>query len=417
MEIPINKEKPLVMHIDLNSCFATIHQQAFIHLRNKPLVIAAYSTPNGCILSPSIEAKELGIKTGMRVKDAQVICPKIIVRIPDTALVRDVHLKFRKIFTEYSPKVIPKSIDEAILDFQEMEGFLKKDLLAIGQEIKNRMRREIGEWISCSVGIGTNRFLAKTAASLKKPDGLEIIHHQNLEAVYKKLTLTDLYGINRRFAARLNIAGICTPLQFLQAPLNLLRHHVFKSICGYYWFLRLRGYEVDDFETERKSYGQEYSLGKKTNKQEELKRLLMKLCEKMGRRLRRSGNAAYGIHLGMMYADNDFWHKGIKFKTSSFSTQELFKKALIIFQLQPQRKIVAKLAVSCYGLVPASINQLDLFEDGKNKINQLSSALDKINDRFGEFTITPALMLDLQDVAVDRIAFGNVKEFSQPIFR
>ena len=399
----------MIMHIDLNSCFATIHQQAFIHLRGKPLVIAAYSTPNGCILSPSIEAKELGIKTGMRVKDAWQIDRQIIVRTPDTALVRDVHVKFKKIFSDYSPKVIPKSIDEAILDFKEMQGFLKKELPEIGQEIKNRMRREIGEWISCSVGIGTNRFLAKTAASLKKPDGLETINSQNLENIYKQLTLIDLHGINHRFASRLNIAGITTPFQFFQAPLNLLRYQVFKSIVGYYWFLRLKGYEVDDFESKCQSYGQEYSLGKKTDNIDDLDKILMKLCEKMGRRLRNSGNTARGIHLGIMYADYSFWHQGKQFLENMSSTQELFKATKTIFQKQPQLKIVAKLAVTCYKLTPGNIAQLNLFADQKNKINQISLALDQINDRFGEFTIAPAIMLGLEDIAVDRIAFGNVK--------
>jgi len=412
MEIPINRQKPLTMHIDLNSCFATVHQQAFIHLRGKPLVIAAYATPNGCILSPSIEAKKLGIKTGMRVKDAWQIDNQIIVRTPDTALVRDVHIKFKKIFSNYSPKIIPKSIDEAILDFKEMQGFLKKELPEIGQEIKNRMRKEIGEWISCSVGIGTNRFLAKTAASLKKPDGLEVINYQNLKDVYKKLKLVDLYGINSRFATRLNIAGITTPLQFFEAPLHVLKKQVFKSIVGYYWFLRLKGYEVDDYETERKSYGQEYSLGKKTNNINELSKILMKLCEKMGRRLRNSGNTAQGIHVGIMYSDYSFWHQGKLFSENMSSTQELFKAAKIIFQLQPQPKIVAKLAVSCYRLTSGNTSQLSLFNDRKNKINQISNALDQINDRFGEFTITPAIMMQMNDLVVDRIAFGNVKELN-----
>ena len=105
------------MHVDLNSCFATAEQQAYPHLRGKPLVIAAYKTDHGCILSPSIEAKKLGIKTGMKVFEAKQICPNVIIRDTNTDMVRDVNLKFMKIFEDYSPCVIPKSIDEAIIDF------------------------------------------------------------------------------------------------------------------------------------------------------------------------------------------------------------------------------------------------------------------------------------------------------------
>ena len=83
MDNQINTNNPYVMHIDLNSCFATIEQQANPLLRNKPVVVAAYSTPNGCILSPSTEAKRFGVNTGMRIKDAMVLCPKLIIRTPD----------------------------------------------------------------------------------------------------------------------------------------------------------------------------------------------------------------------------------------------------------------------------------------------------------------------------------------------
>ena len=117
MELPLNKNKPLLMHIDLNSCFATVEQQANFHLRGKPLVIAAYTTPNGCVVSPSIEAKKLGIRVGMTVRDARLICRDVIVRDPDPELVRDVHIRFKTIFKDYSPSVTPKSIDEAVIDF------------------------------------------------------------------------------------------------------------------------------------------------------------------------------------------------------------------------------------------------------------------------------------------------------------
>src|SRR3989339_840987 len=96
--LPINHNPPHLMHVDLNSCFATVEQQAYPHLREKPVVIAAYKTDRGCILSPSIEAKKLGIKTGMRVFEAKQIYSHVIVRDTDPAMVRDVNSKFMKIF-------------------------------------------------------------------------------------------------------------------------------------------------------------------------------------------------------------------------------------------------------------------------------------------------------------------------------
>src|SRR5919112_5864797 len=105
MALPINRNQPLIMHVDLNSCFATIEQQANPLLRGKPMVVAAYNSPNGCVVAPSIEAKRYGIKTGMTVRDARLLCPGVIVRTPDPSKYRAVHLKFRRIFCDYSPDV------------------------------------------------------------------------------------------------------------------------------------------------------------------------------------------------------------------------------------------------------------------------------------------------------------------------
>lgn len=402
----INTSVPMIMHIDLNSCFATIEQQAHPHLRGKPIVIAAYLTPGGCILAPSIEAKKLGIKTGMRIFEARQIYPNIIVRDTDPELVRDVNLKFMRIFKDYSPKVIPKSIDEAIIDFSPVSS-KTTDLIAAGKEIKDRLKKEIGEWISCNIGIATNRFLAKLAASLHKPDGLDLINYKNLRQVYSLIKLTDLNGINTRFESRLNINGIKSPLEFFQAELNFLKKNVFQSISGYYWFLRLRGWEIDDYELKRKSFGQEYSLKEKNADPEKLKKIIMKLCEKMGRRLRQSAQLTSGIHLGILYQDYSFWHKGKKINQSISSTKELFNNIMLLFYLQPRIKIVSKISVSCFSLTQKDNLQLSLIDFGEEKNNKISEALDKINDRFGEFTITPAVMMGMKDTVVDRIAFGK----------
>lgn len=397
------------MHIDLNSCFATVMQQAHPHLRGKPMVVAAYPTPGGCILASSIEAKKLGIKTGMRVKEAKEICPEIVVCENDVDLVRDASDHFIKICQDYSPDVTPKSIDEVVIDFSEIKNYWKKSLNEIGMEIKKRFKKEIGDWISCNVGIATNRMLAKLASSLHKPDGLDIIDYKNINKVYSSINLVDFPGINVRYQMRLNIAGIISPLDFLAAKDEFLRKIVFKGIVGHYWYLRLRGYEVDDYEIMRKSFGQEYSLKEKTGDQEKLRALLMMLTEKMGRRLRANNQTASGIHLVFLYDDFSFWHKGKKFYESLYATQELFKKVMIIFNQQPIKKVVRKISVSCFDLNHIDTQTLALFETDFDKKRKISSAMDNINNRWGEYVIAPALMLESKRTILDRIAFGNRK--------
>lgn len=409
MDLPINPEPPSLIHIDLNSCFATVMQQAHIHLRGKPLVIVAYTSPGGCILSPSIEAKKFGIKTGMRVKDAKEICPEVIVRQSDTDLIRDASSKFIKICEDYSPDVTPKSIDEVVMDFIETKDYWKKSLPEIGREIKMRFRKEIGEWIFCNVGIASNRMLSKLASGLHKPDGLDVINQGNIYQIYSSIKLTDFPGINTRYEIRLNAAGIFTPLDFLATKDDYLRKVVFKGIVGHYWYKRLRGYEVDNYKSDRKSFGQEYSLGEKTSDPEKLSKLIMMLTEKMGRRLRASRQTAYGIHLGLLYDDWTFWHKGKKFTESLYTTLELFQKIMFIFSQQPRKKVVRKIAVTCFDFIPVDSQTLSLFEDSIEKKRKVSLAVDEINDRYGEYVISPALMIESKKTILDRIAFGNRK--------
>lgn len=409
MEIQINHNKPLIMHIDLNSCFATIEQQANPLLRGKPLVVAAYDTPNACIIAPSIEAKRIGIKVGMRIREAWLLSRDIIIRTPDPQKYRDVHTKFKNIFKEYSPDVTPKSIDEAVIDFSPVEQW-NPDLIRIAREIKQRIKNEIGEWIVCSIGISTNMFLAKLAASLHKPDGLDLIDYHNLLDVYKRVELLDFNGINVKFQARLNMHGIHTPIDFLNAPLDLLEKQVFKSIVGRYWYQKLRGYEADKKEFPTKTIGQQYALKIPTADRKELSRLLMKLCEKMGRRLRRKSLIARGIHFWASYKDWTFWHRGRMMDRDMYTTFELYRNAQLVFNQQPQLKPITHMGVSCYDLNPTNKIQMNLFEEEFTKERKAADAMDKINDKYGEFTVVPAIMMDMDDLILDRIAFGGVKE-------
>lgn len=410
-DLPINPNPPTIMHIDLNSCFATVEQQANKHLRGKPILIAAYNSPRGCVIAPSMEAKKYGVRVGNRVVEAKMLSPNAVVRTPDTGLIRDVHIKFKKICHDYSPNVFPKSIDEVVIDFKGMEYFLRdKKLEDIAREIKIRLKNEIGEWMLCSIGISTNRFLAKVAATYKKPDGLTVIDHANLLKIYKTLDLINLPYIKLKNQARLKSAEIYSIEDLLNANLHTLMKKVFQSINGYYWYKRIRGWEVDAVEFERKSFGQDYALQIATSNQKELSKILMKLCEKMGKRLRKHRYVSYGVHVSCIYADRTWWHRGQKFKTSQYTTIEIYKRAQYILDTRPETKKIIKLSVSCYGLENSNVAQLYLFDKVIEKNRKLVDAVDEINSQYGNFVITPAIMMGMDNTILDRIAFGGVKE-------
>jgi DNA polymerase IV len=264
--------------------------------------------------------------------------------------------------------------------------------------------------MTCSIGIGTNRFLAKLAASLKKPDGLTTIDHTNVLSVYQAVSLLDLNGINTKYQARLNANGIFTPMEFFQASIDTLKQQVFRSINGYYWYLRLRGYEIDQIDFERKSFGNMYALKIQTTDRKELAKLLMKLCEKTGRRLRKAGYTAQGVYVACVYTDFSFWHISRKVAVPMYTTREIYLKALWLLNMSGYPKRVRNLAVSVYGLVPHHSEQLEMFS---SKSHAVAEAMDKINDKYGEFVITAALMMGMDETIIDRIAFGGVKELEE----
>lgn len=411
-----NPKSSTILHIDLNSCFATIEQQANPLLRGKPIAVAAYDTPNGCILAASIEAKRYGVKTGMRVREGKLVCPGLIVMKPDPWKYRNVHLRLRRLLSDYTYDLMPKSIDEFVLNFK---NFIKDvpypckehPLKIVAQEIKMRIKEEIGEWLTVSIGISTNRFLAKLASNLHKPDGLDEINKNNFLEVYSRLKLTDLPYIKTRNAFRLNSMGIYTVQNFYNAPLWKLKA-AFQSINGYYWYERLRGWEVDGGIFGRRSYGNSYALPRPLTSPEELSPILTKLVTKTGARLRNAGYKAKGVHIAVSFRDGSFWHKGVGFEKELFDSRDIYKKAFRILYECPYRKPVRELAVSVFNLMDRKDLQLELFEDTEER-ERLTVSMDKVNTRWGDFVVTPARMYLAKNAVPDRIAFGGVRELEE----
>ena len=279
-----NPEVPLVMHIDLNSCFATVEQQSRPMLRGRPVAIVNRRTEHTAIVTASYEAKARGVTVGMKFKEAQVLCPDIVMLESDPAKYRFVYHKMLEIMNSYSAHVTMKSIDEGVIDFhQTTEAVRRQSLVGIGYEIKQRLRDEIGRAMRCNVGIAPNRFLAKTAAGLHKPDGLDVIDATNLRATLATLKLKGLTGIADRNEERLNTVGIYTPLEFLDASPETLHRMVFKSICGEQWHQRLRGWEVDDVPHPLKTAGRQYVLESNSLSREQIVKRLHHLSEAVGR--------------------------------------------------------------------------------------------------------------------------------------
>jgi len=403
-----NKERPLIMHIDLNSCFATVEQQARPMLRGRPVAIVNRRTEHTAIVTASYEAKAKGVKVGMKLKEARTLCPDIVALESDPSKYRYVYHKLLDIMRDYSAHVTMKSIDEGVIDFHNTSADIAgRDLVDIAHEIKRRLKEEIGVWMRCNIGISTNRFLAKTAAGLNKPDGLDILTSENIEQTLKGLKLTDLTGIAYRNEKRLNSVGIYTPLDFLAADTVTLQKVVFKSVVGDWWYKRLRGWEVDDVETQLGRVGRQYVLERFDLTHEEVLQRLHHLTESVGSRMRTQGKAARGVYVYAKTTSREYWHASAMSPLPFFSDQAIFAQARQLFMRAPSE--LKEIGVHCYELMPYEQSQVSLFEDQLVIERHVTETIDEINKRFGDRTIHSADTLGTGIYVSQKIPFGSTR--------
>jgi DNA polymerase-4 len=411
IELGLNTAEPTVLVIDLNCAFASIEQQHDPTLRGRPLAIAAYATDAATIVSSSREARDLGIKTGMKVFEAKAIFKKIVVREPNPPLYRAASDQLVDIMERHSPDVLRMSIDEGSLDLVGTPGLKKLGPEGVARAIKGAIRQEIGECVTSSVGISTSIWMAKQASNLDKRDGLQRIDHTNLIAIFGRLRLTDLSGIADATAARLARAGIHTPLEFLHATNARLGRAGMHTEVADGWGRRLRGFEVAGFEqAARKSYSHSHVLARATTSQGELEELLMRLCDMVGRRLRAGGRRGRVVSVGAVYRPEDEGHfsKQTTLAQPIATGDEIYRAALKLLAARDKRRLVGTLGVALSGLSDADAGQLDLFAEPTHPKNErLEAAVDAIRDRFGEDAMQRSRLLGRAPVVRDRIAFGN----------
>jgi DNA polymerase-4 len=372
--------------------------------------VAAYTTPRGFIIASSYEAKRQGIKL-MRIQDAKKIDPSIIILSPDPEKYFDAHRRFRTVLERYTDAVVPKSIDEFVVDFTGSRAVQKgQSLVDVGYQIKQDIKETLGEYVTVNIGIAPNRFLAKVAAGLDKPDGLNVIEARDIWSIYGQLDLLDLPGINYRYKARLNLAQIFTPLDFLEAPIYKLKTEIFKSVVGYYWYLRLRGYEIDAQQSAVRSFGNDFAIREWTLDKDVISRYIMKLSEKTGRRLRKHDYQAYGVYLGIAFEDNTWWGKSKRSKAPLYSTQEIYLHLIKLLNMVTFPAKCTHVNIAVFDVEPATPVQLGLFDGTRLDTKSLARASDKINDRYGEFSVVPAHMANMEHIIIKRVPFGSVRD-------
>ncbi|MFA7301262.1 MAG: hypothetical protein WC069_03065 [Candidatus Shapirobacteria bacterium] len=388
------------MHVDINSCFASIEQLANPLLQGKPVAVAAYKNDNAVILAASREAKLLGIKTGTKVGEAKKICPKIVVLPPDTKKYRDINIKLKNVLSCFCGSVVAKSIDEFTLNFNNSQ---EKDLEKVAIKIKEKIANNIGGWLTVSIGIGPNRFLAKTASNLQKPDGLVIINSENFENIYKGLDLQKLHGINWRTKLRLQINGVNDVWDFYLADINKLKS-IFHSIMANYWYYRLRGIEVDGKDNLiEKTYSGMFSLKVRAKNKEELLPIIYQIAVKISKKLLKRKRKAGKLIL-ILKCKLGWWQKIIKLSQALDGSFEIYKKTSIKVDDNFNDEVSKIILIACEPEIRNG-RQIDIFGVGENYL-KIDKGMKEVNSKYGEGTIMPGSCFWGQKVG-DFIAFGK----------
>lgn len=386
-----------ILHIDFNSYFASVEQQANPRLRSKPIGVTGGDRMQRTVLgAASIEAKKFGVKTGMQIWEARKLCPQIILVPGDSDKYLEVTKRFLGILKDYSLNLEVFSIDEAFMELKVQNSKCKvRETVEIARNIKVRIKIEIGEWIRCSIGISYNKLMAKLAGSLQKPDGLVIIpNQQEAIKVLDQIELDEICGIGSRIKKRLNNLGVFNFHQLRQVPLEALLAS-FKSY-GQILYNMARGIDysplVPFYEKEEvKSIGHRYTINYDSANQEEIKQILLKLSEMVARRLRSKNLVGRTIHL--WYRSYLFLGKGMQMIIPVTNDGlEIFQAGWKIFQTIWSGEKIRMIGVSISNLLPQTPQNLSFLPEVKKK-EIITRALDKINDKYGEFTLQRGILL------------------------
>lgn len=395
-----------ILHIDFDSFFASVEQQYNAHLRGRIIGVTAQNGRT-CIIASSREAKRLGIKTGTRSWEAKKICPTIILVSADFTKYWEVSQKFLAIAKDYSPYVELFSIDEVFMDVGKTEH-LFGGVYPLAAAIKDRIKKEIGEYITVSIGISYNKLLAKMASGLAKParhasldckalragpNGIVEIQAADVDKIYQGAKLTDVCGIGERIKARLNNIGIYSLLQLRYASLPFLITEFGEAEAA---FLKNIGLAIDNSliipyteAPEVKSVGRNYCLPKNEYNKQIILQNIYELCEEVSLKLRRLRKKARTVGLSLSGSQNISLQK--TYRDYFDGGGDIFRLIKNLFSLG-EKEYVRQISICLSNLEDINNIPLSLFPSVR-KNERLLSTVDEINERFGHHTIRNGFLL------------------------
>ena len=389
------------LFLDLNSYFAQTEQQDRPELRDKPVAVVPMDSDATCVIAASYEAKAMGVTTGTPIYEARRLCPELICVLARHDLYVDYHHRILSAVIGEAPINTVHSIDELssrLPPNKRQPGGAR----ALAGRIKAAIASQVGAYITCSIGLAPNEYLAKVASDMQKPDGLVTLEIDALPDALFGLALDDLPGINTNMQRRLNRQGIFHIHQFCNlAPKQARR--LWGSVDGERLWYRLHGHEVEEPPTQRRMIGHSRVLDPELRTPEQARAVARRLCLKAAGRLRREALYAGALSLSVtsyapdMPQTSNKWQAGLHFDPSvqdNFTLADAVHALWANMQAELRPARLKKVAVTLHELRHNGDMTGDLLataapgkQEQRDARDRLSQCMDTLNARFGAGTV------------------------------
>lgn len=383
-----------IIHVDMDAFYAAVEQRDHPAYKGQPVIVGADprgGKGRGVVAASSYEARAFGVRSAMPISRAYRLCPRAIFLPVRMSRYTEVSERVFVVLRRYTDLVEQCSIDEAFLDVTGSTRLFGEPA-EIGRRIKRDIWREEG--LSASVGVASNKFVAKIASDLDKPDGFVLVRPEDIETFLADLSVSYLWGAGEKTAAILQGLGIQTIGQLARWPVEELSRRFGKS--GTHLHQLSRGIDEHPVipEAMAKSIGAETTFSVDTAEPKQIRQTLLSLAERVSSRLRREGYAGHTITLKLRYADFTTLTRSLTLPEPVAFTEEIHSAVLSLLQKIPWRgRNIRLLGIAVSKLTDkASPGQVPLFP-ANPRGEKAAQAMDEIRRRFGEAGITRASLL------------------------
>lgn len=396
------------LFVDMNSYFASVEQQDRPELRGRPVAVVAVEAETTSCIAASYEAKKFGVRTGTPVYEARRLCPGLRLVTARTDRYVEMHHQVVAAVDSCLPVLAVLSIDEMVCRLAPVTRTVDA-AQKLALQVKAAICQQAGEWMRCSVGLAPNRFLAKVAGDMQKPDGLTTIVREELPERLYSLKLIDFPGIGRKMEERLRKWGITEVRQLCQLDIAQLSQIWNSKLMAEMWWGRLRGEDHQEKASRHGSVGHSNVLAPELRNAARSSEVLFRLVDKAAARLRRTRYWAGLVTVQIEFVGGGHWDSSLRVAHCQ-DTLTLLQSASTIWEGRPEG-VPLKVGVVFNNLRHDRNVAPSLFDSDRRRV-ALSEAMDQINGREDTNGIYFGITHGVRKKAPPRIAFNHIPDMS-----